>query len=55
MKPLFARAHAAGSPVMLMAGDVKEAKRGAESGADIIIVQGTEGGAHVLSAFRLFL
>jgi NAD(P)H-dependent flavin oxidoreductase YrpB (nitropropane dioxygenase family) len=48
LKPLFARAHAAGSLVMFMAGNVKEAKRGAESGADIIIAQGTEGGGHVL-------
>jgi len=30
-----------------MAGDVAEAIRGAEAGADIIVAQGTEGGGHV--------
>ncbi len=41
------RAHDAGCKVTYMAGDVKEAVRGAEAGADIIVAQGTEGGGHV--------
>ncbi|MEE3000538.1 MAG: nitronate monooxygenase [Pseudomonadota bacterium] len=41
------RAHDAGCKVTLMAGSVKEAVRGAEAGADVIIAQGTEGGGHV--------
>lgn len=41
------RSHDAGCKVTYMAGDVGEAVRGAEAGADIIVAQGTEGGGHV--------
>jgi NAD(P)H-dependent flavin oxidoreductase YrpB (nitropropane dioxygenase family) len=41
------RAHDAGCKVTAMAGDVPEAKRAADAGADIIVAQGTEGGGHV--------
>jgi len=41
------RAHDVGCKVTYMAGDVAEAIRGAEAGADIIVAQGTEGGGHV--------
>ncbi|MCH8073674.1 MAG: nitronate monooxygenase [Proteobacteria bacterium] len=41
------RSHDAGCKVTYMAGDVGEAIRGAEAGADIIVAQGTEGGGHV--------
>jgi NAD(P)H-dependent flavin oxidoreductase YrpB (nitropropane dioxygenase family) len=41
------RAHDVGCKVTYMAGDVAEAVRGAEAGADIIVAQGTEGGGHV--------
>jgi NAD(P)H-dependent flavin oxidoreductase YrpB (nitropropane dioxygenase family) len=41
------RAHDAGCKVTYMAGDVGEAVRGAEAGADIIVAQGSEGGGHV--------
>ena len=41
------RIHDAGCKVTLMAGSVKEAVRGAEAGADVIIAQGSEGGGHV--------
>jgi NAD(P)H-dependent flavin oxidoreductase YrpB (nitropropane dioxygenase family) len=47
LKPIIARAHAAGSKVTFMAGGVPEALRAAEAGADIIVAQGTEGGGHV--------
>jgi NAD(P)H-dependent flavin oxidoreductase YrpB (nitropropane dioxygenase family) len=47
VKGYVARAHAAGSKVTFMAGGVPEAMRAAESGADVIIAQGTEGGGHV--------
>ena len=40
-------AHSVGSKVTYMAGDVAEAVRGAEAGADVIVAQGTEGGGHV--------
>lgn len=43
----FQRAHEAGALVMHMAGDVPEAVRAAEAGADVIVAQGTEGGGHV--------
>ena len=43
----FQRAHDAGSKVMYMAGEVPEAVRAAEAGADIIVAQGTEAGGHV--------
>ena len=41
------RAHDSGCKVTMMAGSVREALRGAEAGADVIIAQGTEGGGHV--------
>jgi NAD(P)H-dependent flavin oxidoreductase YrpB (nitropropane dioxygenase family) len=41
----FQRVHDAGLLVMHMAGEVPEAVRAAEAGADIIVAQGTEGGA----------
>ena len=44
--PYFDRAHQAGAKVMFMAGEVDEAVRGAEAGADVIVAQGTEGGGH---------
>jgi len=43
----YERAKAAGSLVMHMAGTVEEAARAAESGADVIVAQGSEGGGHV--------
>jgi len=43
----IARAHDAGGVVMYNVGNVKEARRAAEAGADIIVAQGTEGGGHV--------
>jgi NAD(P)H-dependent flavin oxidoreductase YrpB (nitropropane dioxygenase family) len=47
LKPILARAHAAGCKVTFMAGGVPEARRAVEAGADVIIAQGTEGGGHV--------
>lgn len=47
LKPWIDRAHDAGALVTLMAGEVDEAKRAADAGADIIVAQGTEGGGHV--------
>jgi NAD(P)H-dependent flavin oxidoreductase YrpB (nitropropane dioxygenase family) len=41
------RAHDAGCKVMHMAGEVPEALRAAEAGADILVAQGTEAGGHV--------
>jgi NAD(P)H-dependent flavin oxidoreductase YrpB (nitropropane dioxygenase family) len=41
------RVHDAGSLVMHMAGELPEAVRAAEAGADVIVAQGTEGGGHV--------
>jgi NAD(P)H-dependent flavin oxidoreductase YrpB (nitropropane dioxygenase family) len=41
------RSHDVGCKVTYMAGDVAEAVRGAEAGADIIVAQGSEGGGHV--------
>jgi NAD(P)H-dependent flavin oxidoreductase YrpB (nitropropane dioxygenase family) len=43
----FGRAHDAGCKVMHMAGEVPEALRAAEAGADVIVAQGTEAGGHV--------
>ena len=45
--PWFSRVHDMGSKVMFMAGEVGEAVRGAEAGADVVVAQGTEGGGHV--------
>ena len=47
LRPYFQRAHDAGAQVMYMAGEVPEAVRAAEAGADVIVAQGTEGGGHV--------
>ena len=47
LRGYFARAHDAGAKVMYMASTVAEASRAAESGADVLIAQGTEGGGHV--------
>lgn len=47
MKPYFDRSHAAGCKVTFMAGNVTDARRGVDAGADVIIAQGTEGGGHV--------
>jgi NAD(P)H-dependent flavin oxidoreductase YrpB (nitropropane dioxygenase family) len=47
IKSYIDRAHDAGCKVTLMAGSVKEAIRGGEAGADVIIAQGSEGGGHV--------
>jgi NAD(P)H-dependent flavin oxidoreductase YrpB (nitropropane dioxygenase family) len=55
LKPLFERAHAAGSRVMHMVNGVPEALRAAEAGADLIVAQGTEGGGHVALISTLVL
>jgi NAD(P)H-dependent flavin oxidoreductase YrpB (nitropropane dioxygenase family) len=47
LKAYFTRAHDAGCKVTYMAGNVPEAVRAAQAGADIVIAQGTEGGGHV--------
>jgi NAD(P)H-dependent flavin oxidoreductase YrpB (nitropropane dioxygenase family) len=47
LRAYFQRAHDAGLLVMHMAGEVPEAVRAAEAGADLIVAQGTEGGGHV--------
>lgn len=47
LRPFFDRAHEAGCKVTFMTGEVAEARRGAEAGADVIIAQGVEAGGHV--------
>ncbi len=47
LREYFQRARDAGSKVMYMAGEVPEATRAAEAGADMIVAQGTEAGGHV--------
>ena len=47
LREYFQRAHDVGSKVMYMAGEVPEALRAAEAGADILVAQGTEAGGHV--------
>jgi NAD(P)H-dependent flavin oxidoreductase YrpB (nitropropane dioxygenase family) len=47
LRPYIQRVHAAGLKAMYMAGEVPEAVRAAEAGADVIVAQGTEGGGHV--------
>jgi len=47
LRDYFQRAHDAGCKVMHMAGEVPEALRAAEAGADILVAQGTEAGGHV--------
>jgi NAD(P)H-dependent flavin oxidoreductase YrpB (nitropropane dioxygenase family) len=44
----FQRAHQAGCTVMYMAGEVAEASRAAQAGADVIVAEGTEAGGHVV-------
>ena len=44
---IFAAAKDAGCLVMHMVSDVAESRRAAESGAEVIVAQGTEGGGHV--------
>jgi NAD(P)H-dependent flavin oxidoreductase YrpB (nitropropane dioxygenase family) len=48
LRKYFERAHDAGAKVMYMAGEVPEALRAAEAGADVIVAQGTEAGGHVV-------
>ena len=47
LRDYFQRAHDAGCKVMYMAGEVPEALRASEAGADVLVAQGTEGGGHV--------
>jgi NAD(P)H-dependent flavin oxidoreductase YrpB (nitropropane dioxygenase family) len=47
LQDYFKRAHDVGAKVMYMAGEVSQALRAADAGADIIVAQGTEGGGHV--------
>ena len=47
LRDYFQRAHDAGCKVMHMAGEVSEALRAAEAGADMLVAQGTEAGGHV--------
>lgn len=47
LRDYFQRAHDAGAKVMHMAGEVPEALRAAEAGADVLVAQGTEAGGHV--------
>jgi len=47
LRDYFQRAHDAGCTVMYMAGEVPEAVRAAEAGADVLVAQGTEAGGHV--------
>ncbi len=47
LRPLFARAHDSGARVVHMVSTINEAQQAAESGADVIVAQGTEGGGHV--------
>jgi NAD(P)H-dependent flavin oxidoreductase YrpB (nitropropane dioxygenase family) len=47
LRDYFRRAHDAGCTVMYMAGEVPEALRAAEAGADVLVAQGTEAGGHV--------
>jgi NAD(P)H-dependent flavin oxidoreductase YrpB (nitropropane dioxygenase family) len=47
LRDYFQRAHDAGCKVMHMAGEVPEALRAAEAGADVVVAQGTEAGGHV--------
>ena len=47
LRDYFDRAHEAGCKVMYMAGEVPEAVRAAEAGADVLVAQGTEAGGHV--------
>jgi NAD(P)H-dependent flavin oxidoreductase YrpB (nitropropane dioxygenase family) len=44
---IFARAHDAGCKVIYQAPTVREARRGAKAGADVVVAQGGEGGGHI--------
>ena len=48
LRDYFERAHDTGCKVMYMAGEVPEAIRAAEAGADVLVAQGTEAGGHVV-------
>src|SRR5437763_14482337 len=43
---IFAKAHERGIPVMHMVPRVDDAVRAAETGADVLVAQGSEGGGH---------
>ena len=47
LKPIFDRAHEAGSLVMHQVPDPDEARRAAAAGADLVVAQGSEGGGNV--------
>ena len=47
LREYFQRAHDVGCRIMYMAGEVPEALRAADAGADLIVAQGTEAGGHV--------
>jgi NAD(P)H-dependent flavin oxidoreductase YrpB (nitropropane dioxygenase family) len=47
LRPYIQRVHDTGLKAMYMAGEVPEAVRATEAGADVIVAQGTEGGGHV--------
>jgi NAD(P)H-dependent flavin oxidoreductase YrpB (nitropropane dioxygenase family) len=47
LREYFKRAHDAGCKIMYSAGEVPEALRAVEAGADVVVAQGTEGGGHV--------
>ncbi|MGH7846240.1 MAG: NAD(P)H-dependent flavin oxidoreductase [Candidatus Binatia bacterium] len=47
LREYFKRAHDAGSIAMYMAGEVPQALRAAEAGADVLVAQGSEAGGHV--------
>src|SRR5918992_5790032 len=48
LREYFGRARDAGCKIMYMAGEVPEAIRAAEAGADVLVAQGTEAGGHVV-------
>jgi NAD(P)H-dependent flavin oxidoreductase YrpB (nitropropane dioxygenase family) len=48
LRDYFQRAHDVGCKVMYMAGEVPEAMRAAQAGADVLVAQGTEAGGHVV-------
>jgi NAD(P)H-dependent flavin oxidoreductase YrpB (nitropropane dioxygenase family) len=48
LRDYFQRARDVGCTVMYSAGEVPEALRAAEAGADLIVAQGTEAGGHVV-------
>ncbi len=48
LRDYFQRAHDVGCKVMYMAGEIPEASRAAQAGADVLVAQGTEAGGHVV-------